>query len=108
MAAPIAYYTTLAGSGIFGLTALPQLFKPWTYGVAMYLPLKLTQDPITKKQMTVMSFMFAVCILFLCTTSVVAALTDRLTVPFVIGTMAFYAIQARNSRSIQPAVVTAT
>ena len=28
VAAPFAYYATLVSSGIFGLTALPQLFKP--------------------------------------------------------------------------------
>ena len=65
----------------------------WEFGVALYLPLKLTNDPITKKQMTVLSFMFSVCILFLCTVSVVAALTDNLTQPFVIGLMCFYALQ---------------
>ena len=59
MSAPVAYYTLLTSSTAFGLTAIPQLIKPWTWGVAMYLPLKLTDDAVTKKQMTMLSWMYA-------------------------------------------------
>jgi len=92
MAAPVAYYALLTSSAVFALTAVPQLIKPWTWGVAMYLPLKLTDDAVTKKQMTTLSWMFAMCVEFLCTVIVIGAVTN-LTFPFVAVALAFFTIQ---------------
>ena len=52
MTAILAYWTLTVYGGVFTLSVLPCLLKPWDLGVKMYMSLNLPNDTKSMKQLT--------------------------------------------------------